>query len=142
MESAFFLSADRWSVFESGAWGRSGWPDRLGDEGRRGRGLRFEAELDAWTSEVFEDALKAIAEKENSATLEEAAILETDRKSIENFRSKLWKDVNTSVQLMRDHLVALGVRALEDTPPSKSLQAITMCRRGQGYRRGHRYWVD
>jgi len=139
---AIIVSADRWSVFEPGAWPDGRWPDRLGAAGRRGRGLRFETELDAWTSEVFADALKALSAQHASASADERQQLDDDRKAIEAFRDRLWHDVNKTVEVMTDHLTGLGARRLHGTPPSKSLQATEMLARGQGFRRGHRYWVD
>jgi hypothetical protein len=137
---AIILSADRWSVFEPGAWKQGDFPNRLSGAGRRGRGLRFETELDASTSEVFAEALEIINKRREDG--DDSEILDTHQAAIEAWRDSLWADVSKARQLMSDKLESIGLNPLVNPPPSKSLQASAMIANGQeGYRRGHRFWV-
>ena len=137
---AVILSADRWSVFEPGAWKKGEFPGRLSGPGRRGRGLRFETELDASTSEVFAEALTIIEKKLNEGG--DSQELNKHKAAIKAWRAKLWQDVTKAAELMSEKLESVGITRIENPLPSKSLQASAMIRQGQeGFRRGHRFWV-
>ncbi len=137
---AVIVSHDRWSVFEPGAYATNDWPTRLNGPGLRGKGLRVEAELDAWTSEPISDALALIDE---ALALDPTnSDLQRDRQVMLEFQTSLFDDVSRTVDMKRQIMLDAGLVLLTAVPVDKSDAAREMIRMGQeGFRQGHRFWV-
>ncbi|MEZ0274379.1 MAG: hypothetical protein ACAH88_05695 [Roseimicrobium sp.] len=134
------ISWDRWSAYEPGAAKFGTVPDGLNKPGIRGRGLRVETELDAWTTQPIDEALETIAKKRAEGQ-EDPAQLDLDEKAIKYWQLALWQDVKLTCDMMLRDMESAGVPVSTETPSSKSEQAVRMMAEGQeGFRRGHRYW--
>ena len=139
---AVIISFDRWSAFEPSAYSTGNWPERLGDSGRRGRGLRVETELDAFTSEPFENAIEQL-----NAQLQDnprnRAQLEADLDALTTMQTDLFADVATTARLMAEQMENnAGLNTIANPPASKSEAATNLIAAGQGgFRYGHRFWV-
>jgi hypothetical protein len=112
----FIVSADRYSVYDPAA--RKEPPTDPDDEvGRIGRGpLHVEAEWDTAASEPFAKALDEI-DKRLAAHPANQAELEADRAALEGMRASFRKDVQTTVELMKERLLGVG---LEEEPSKMS----------------------
>ena len=138
---AVIISFDRWSAFEPSAYTPDDWPSRLGDSGRRGRGLRAETELDAFTSEPFENAIERINERLQGNPRNRRQ-LEADLEAITTMQTALFADVATTARLMAERMENAGLNSIANPPASKSEAAINLITEGQeGFRHGHRFWV-
>jgi hypothetical protein len=138
---AVIISFDRWSTFEPSAYAPNDWPESLGDRGRRGRGLRVETELDAFTSEPFEDAIEII-DAQLSGSPPNRVQLAADRAAIAFVQNALFEDVTTTARLMARRMEDAGLDRIVSPFPSKSDAAMAMFADGQsGFRHGHRFWV-
>lgn len=138
---AVIISFDRWSAFEPSAYERTAWPENLGDPGRRGRGLRVETELDAFTSEPFENALEFI-DRQLQGNPPNRMELEQDRAAIHSMQAALFEDVATTARLMARRMEDAGLDPIVNPFASKSESAMAMLAEGQGgFRHGHRFWV-
>lgn len=134
------MSWDRWATYEPGGATFGTVPEGLEEPGLRGRGLRAETELDAWTTQPIDEALETIAKK-RAGGLEDPAQLDRDEAAIKFWQSELWHDVRLTAEMMRQSMEAAGLQPSADPPSSKSEQAVRMIASGQdGFRRGHRYW--
>lgn len=112
----FIVSADRYNVYDPAA--RKEPPADLDDEvGLIGKGpLHVEAEWDTASSDPFENALEAI-DKKLAAAPADAETLKAERAQLEGYREVFRKDVQATVDLLKEKLTAAG---LEQEPDRKS----------------------
>jgi|APLak6261675434_1056106.scaffolds.fasta_scaffold00789_2 hypothetical protein len=118
----FIISADRYSVYDPAA--RATAPNDIDDEtGRVGRGLHLEAEWDTASSDPFEKARTSIEQK-LAATPPPAnkAELEADLAKLKDISKTILKDVATAVDLMKQKMVAAGLKS-DDRHLSKEERA-------------------
>ena len=134
------MSWDRWATHEPGAVGPGKWPEGLEGPGVRGRGLRTETELDAWTTQPIDEALRNIEEKLKGGK-EDRTELEKDRAAILSWLTQLLRDVKLTEEVMANAMLTAGLSKIESSSLSKSQMAVAMLAQGQGgFRRGHRFW--
>jgi len=123
----FIISFDRYQVYDSQARGAN-MPNDLDDEaGLIGKGpLHVEAEWDTAASEPFAKAIAEI-DKRLGATPAPANVdeLKADRQAIEDMRATFRKDVQTTVETIKERLVGAGLEE-EPTKLSKEERATEL----------------